>query len=225
MTEPYYSALHYAAKAEKSALQAKEYRDKVEDLSTKAQNAATSATTNAEMVTNAVSEAIEARDRAEKAAATSENAITTTLENANAAFQSAGAAATSETNAAASASSASASEQACQAVLDRVGTVIKIKGRVETVDDLPINGNIDGDAYLVGSEGQESYPEYYWFHDHWEFLGTTEAKVAWGAIQGNINDQEDLINTINEIIENKFQVVVSLPSTPDADTFYFIPEA
>lgn len=103
---------------------------------------------------------------------------------------SAAAAKTSETN-------AKASEVACQDVLERLGTVIKIKGRVDGMDDLPSVGNLNGDAYLVGSAGLEEYAEYYWFENHWEFLGTTGTKLAWGTITGEISAQADLQSALN----------------------------
>ena len=103
---------------------------------------------------------------------------------------SAAAAKTSETN-------AKASEVACQDVLERLGTVIKIKGRVDGMDDLPSVGNLNGDAYLVGSAGLEEYAEYYWFENHWEFLGTTGTKLAWGIITGEISAQADLQSALN----------------------------
>ena len=103
---------------------------------------------------------------------------------------SAAAAKTSENN-------AKASELACEDVLERLGTVIKIKGRVDGIDDLPSTGNLDGDAYLVGSAGLEEYAEYYWFENHWEFLGTTGTKLAWGTITGDISAQADLQSALN----------------------------
>ena len=103
---------------------------------------------------------------------------------------SAAAAKTSETN-------AKASEVACQDVLERLGTVIKIKGRVDGMDDLPSAGNLNGDAYLVGSAGLEEYAEYYWFENHWEFLGTTGTKLAWGTITGEISAQADLQSALS----------------------------
>ncbi len=92
----------------------------------------------------------------------------------------------------ASENNAKTSEEVCQDVLERLGTVIKIKGRVDAVDNLPASGNLNGDAYLVGSAGGDNFAEYFWFSDHWEFLGTTGTKLAWGNITGEISAQTDL---------------------------------
>lgn len=92
----------------------------------------------------------------------------------------------------ASAQAASESETACLEVLNRLGTVIKIKGRVDTLEDLPQEGNLNGDCYLVGSADVEQLQEYYWLDDHWEFLGTANNSLNWGAILGDITKQADL---------------------------------
>ena len=105
---------------------------------------------------------------------------------------SAQAAATSAGNAAQSESNAAESAAECQNILQRMGTVIKIKGRVDAQADLPTSGNLDGDAYLVGPEGADSYPEYFWYLDHWEFMGTTATSLVWGTIEGDISQQTDL---------------------------------
>ncbi len=102
------------------------------------------------------------------------------------------AAAESAQQAADSETAAASSESVCQDILERLGTVIKIKGRVDAVDNLPASGNLNGDAYLVGSEGGDNFAEYFWFSDHWEFLGTTGTKLAWGNITGDISVQTDL---------------------------------
>lgn len=92
----------------------------------------------------------------------------------------------------ASKSAAAASALQCQEIWERLGTVIKIKGRVDVIADLPAEGNADGDAYLVGIDGLDGYPEYFWYENHWEFLGTTGTKLSWGNVEGDINLQEDL---------------------------------
>ena len=92
---------------------------------------------------------------------------------------------------------AKASEVVCQGILERLGTVIKIKGRVNSVPELPAEGNLEGDAYLVGEEGSENFAEYFWFSDHWEFLGTTGSKLSWGNITGEISSQADITAALN----------------------------
>lgn len=96
-----------------------------------------------------------------------------------------------------SASEAAQSQQQCQDILDRLGTVIKVKGRVDTINDLPIENNLDGDCYLVGYVNAGQFQEYYWFSDHWEFLGVAGDTLNWGAIQGDIANQEDLAQQLN----------------------------
>ena len=96
-----------------------------------------------------------------------------------------------------SASEAAQSQQQCQDILDRLGTVIKVKGRVDTINDLPTENNLDGDCYLVGYVNAGQFQEYYWFSDHWEFLGVAGDTLNWGAIQGNIENQEDLAQQLN----------------------------
>ena len=86
----------------------------------------------------------------------------------------------------ASKSAAAASALQCQEIWERLGTVIKIKGRVDVIADLPAEGNADGDAYLVGIDGLDGYPEYFWYENHWEFLGTTGTKLSWGNVEGDI---------------------------------------
>lgn len=113
-------------------------------------------------------------------------------EQANIAITNANKAITSATNAKTSEINAKSSEVRCEEILSRLGTAIKIKGRVDSVGDLPLSGNLDGDAYLVGEEGLDSYPEYYWYKDHWEFLGTTGTSLSWGLISGDISNQTDL---------------------------------
>ena len=109
-----------------------------------------------------------------------------------AAAASAQSAANSETEALNSETAAAISEARCEEIFARLGTVIKIKGRVDAPEDLPAAGNLDGDAYLVGAAGLASYPEYYWFSDHWEFLGTSADKIEWGTLQGTLANQTDL---------------------------------
>jgi hypothetical protein len=50
-------------------------------------------------------------------------------------------------------------------------SMLDIKGRVDSVEDLPATGNKKGDVYSVGPEDQLNKPEYYWDGDSWEYLG------------------------------------------------------
>lgn len=158
-----------------------------------AQNALNSANNAALSESNALSYKNSAQENSQTA--TEQASIATT--NANKAITSATNAKTSETNAKTSETNAKSSETRCEEILSRLGTAIKIKGRVDSLDDLPLSGNLDGDAYLVGQEGLNSYPEYYWYQDHWEFLGTSETSLSWGLITGNISAQTDLQTALN----------------------------
>lgn len=138
--------------------------------------------------------ALEAANSAAAALQSEKNAAASMTAAAASAQSAAGAmsaAQTSETN-------AKASENRCEDIFERLGTVIKIKGRVDTFEELPTTGNLDGDAYLVGVAGLTSYPEYYWFSDHWEYLGTSTDKIEWGTLQGNIAKQADLQKALDE---------------------------
>ncbi len=142
--------------------------------------------------------ALEAANSAAAALQSEKNAAASMIAAATSAQSAAGAmsaAQTSETN-------AKASENRCEDIFERLGTVIKIKGRVDTFEELPTTGNLDGDAYLVGATGLTSYPEYYWFSDHWEFLGTSTDKIEWGTLQGNIAKQSDLQQALDEKANN-----------------------
>lgn len=138
--------------------------------------------------------ALEAANSAAAALQSEKNAAASMIAAAASAQSAAGAmsaAQISETN-------AKASENRCEDIFERLGTVIKIKGRVDTFEELPTIGNLDGDAYLVGVAGLTSYPEYYWFSDHWEYLGTSTDKIEWGTLQGNIAKQADLQQALDE---------------------------
>lgn len=164
-------------------------------------------TTGAGYVENAERYAQNALTSANNASASEANALSyknsalessqTATEQANIAVANANKAVTSATNAKTSETNARSSEVRCEEILSRLGTVIKIKGRVDSVGDLPLGDNLDGDAYLVGGEGLDSYPEYYWYQDHWEFLGTTGTSLSWGLISGDISNQTDLQTALN----------------------------
>lgn len=164
-------------------------------------------TTGAEYVNNAEQYAQNALDSANNAKASEDNALSyknsamgssqTATEKANIATQKAEEATTSANNAKTSETNAKSSETRCEEIFSRLGTAIKIKGRVDSLSDLPLSGNLDGDTYLVGEEGLDSYPEYYWYQDHWEFLGTSGTSLSWGLITGDITAQTDLQTALN----------------------------
>ena len=55
-----------------------------------------------------------------------------------------------------------------------------IQGTVESVDELPEEGNQGGDVYLVGPNEDESYDEYFWLEgqEKWEMMGTTNIDLS-----------------------------------------------
>lgn len=71
-----------------------------------------------------------------------------------------------------------------EALLYRLGekigsvTTFKIKGRVDSVSDLPADAQ-PGDFYFVGLEGSDDFDEYVMKDDHtWEHIGTTQADMS-----------------------------------------------
>lgn len=59
------------------------------------------------------------------------------------------------------------------AISAAVSSVWKLKGRVDSVNDLPASGNRTGDIYLIGQETDTDKPEYYWTGTAWEYMGQT----------------------------------------------------
>ena len=169
-----------------------EYVNNAEQYAQNALNSANNAKTSEDNALSYKNSAIESSQ-----IATEQASIAVT--NANKAITSANNAKTSETN-------AKSSEIRCEEILSRLGTAIKIKGRVNSLGDLPLSGNLDGDTYLVGSEGLDSYPEYYWYQDHWEFLGTSGTTLSWGLITGDITAQTDL----QTVLDSKQDVIPDL---------------
>lgn len=50
-------------------------------------------------------------------------------------------------------------------------SMLDLKGRVDTIADLPATGNKKGDTYSVGPEDQLNLPEYFWTGTEWQYLG------------------------------------------------------
>lgn len=60
------------------------------------------------------------------------------------------------------------------AAVSKIGNVFRIKGKLPSVEDLPTEGNQQGDVYLIGPKADSSYDEYYWTADgEWDLIGTT----------------------------------------------------
>lgn len=66
-------------------------------------------------------------------------------------------------------------EQAISDAVSELGDLFSIKGRVDIVGDLDEKkGTAEkGDVYLVGKEQADSFEEYYWTGEKWEFMGST----------------------------------------------------
>ena len=101
--------------------------------------------------------------------------------------------------------------------LDNLQTPMQIKGRVDSVSELPTEGVKVGDTYLVGLSGSETFDEYVCVSlsgspevPEWESVGTTQVQSDW-----NQND-----NTKADYIKNRicYQNIVSRGySSNDAD--------
>ena len=59
------------------------------------------------------------------------------------------------------------------AISTALSSVYSLKGRVDTVNDLPASGNKTGDVYMVGEAQSLQKDEYYWTGTAWEFFGRT----------------------------------------------------
>lgn len=59
------------------------------------------------------------------------------------------------------------------AIQTALSSVWSLKGRVDTVQDLPASGNKAGDVYMVGLQSAAELDEYYWTGTAWEAFGKT----------------------------------------------------
>lgn len=203
-------ATQQATIATEQANKAELYRGQASQHAEEAQREANIASASAGMASNHLEDATEqatiATNKASEASQSASNALKSSqnsaLSEANA-KESENNAKASETNAKISEQNAKSSEQKCQEIYDRLGVVIKLKGRVDSIEDLPTSNVVNGDAYLVGVEGLSSYPEYYWYENHWEYMGSTEVKLEWGGISGILSNQTDLQAVLDNKLENQ----------------------
>lgn len=87
------------------------------------------------------------------------------------------------------------------------GKFVKIKGRVDTVDDLPLIAD-EGDLYFVGAESDEDSDEYVYTADgKWELIGNTEVDLSGYVKTSDMADKygidADTVSGINERLEGK----------------------
>lgn len=64
-------------------------------------------------------------------------------------------------------------DNAISEAIGNLGTLFRFKGRVDTVNDLPVSDNQQGDVYLVGTEGANEFAEYYWTGTFFDYMGKT----------------------------------------------------
>lgn len=84
---------------------------------------------------------------------------------------------------------------------ETIGTIFNVKGRVNTVADLPISGNKVGDLYLVGLSTDADLTEYAWLSfdgtTRWERLGYTSITNSFSALTGSPYDNTSLATALN----------------------------
>ena len=64
-------------------------------------------------------------------------------------------------------------DNAISEAIGNLGTLFRFKGRVDTINDLPVSDNQQGDVYLVGAEGVNEFAEYYWTGTFFDYMGKT----------------------------------------------------
>ena len=75
----------------------------------------------------------------------------------------------------------STTEQMIEAInvaIAELGNVLRIKGVVATIGDLPADNNKVGDVYFVGTDGdkQDNFAEYVWTESNkWEYIGQIQS--------------------------------------------------
>ena len=84
---------------------------------------------------------------------------------------------------------------------ETIGTIFNVKGRVNTVQDLPGSGNKVGDLWLVGLATDTDLTEYAWLSfdnvTRWEKIGSTAATLSFSALTGSPYDNTNLASALN----------------------------
>lgn len=68
--------------------------------------------------------------------------------------------------------------------ISKLGSVLKLAGRVDDTASLPSSDVEVGTVYLVGAEGSPEFEEYYYYDGKWEYMGVTRT-----SLDGYINDK------------------------------------
>lgn len=57
--------------------------------------------------------------------------------------------------------------------INSLGALFRLKGRVDSIEQLPASDNQQGDVYLVGAEDASEFQEYYWTGTLFDYMGKT----------------------------------------------------
>lgn len=91
--------------------------------------------------------------------------------------------------------------------IGKLGTILRIKGIVATVELLPASDNQAGDVYFVGTTGEtvDNYSEYvYTTENKWEYVGRVQTEVDLSEyakityVDSKIKEVSDRVDTIKE---------------------------
>ncbi|MGN0613673.1 MAG: hypothetical protein ACI4JB_07195 [Porcipelethomonas sp.] len=66
-------------------------------------------------------------------------------------------------------------DSAISTAITQIGNVFTLKGRVDSVENLPAENVKAGDVYLVGAESDTEFQEYYWTGTAWDYMGKTNS--------------------------------------------------
>lgn len=64
-------------------------------------------------------------------------------------------------------------DNAISDAISNLGNLFRFKGRVDSIDKLPVSDNQQGDIYLVGLEDASEFEEYYYTGTFFDYLGKT----------------------------------------------------